>query len=67
MEFEINQAGLNKLQHDLERQFAAGVQVPLGGSEAEAVESVKDQLRKMGAAPNEAEVQRIVRDVRKGQ
>ncbi len=64
--FKINQAGMDNLKAKLEkRQFSSGIQVPLDGTEADAIQSVNDQLKKMGATPNEAEVRKIVREVRK--
>jgi hypothetical protein len=65
--FEINEAGMQQLERELQERFSAGLQVPLEGSEADAIESVKDQLRSMGAEPNDAEVEKIVRDVREAQ
>jgi hypothetical protein len=64
-DFKINKAGTKKLEQDLEKQFSDGIQIPVGGSEAEAVRSVKDQLKKMGATPNDSEVRKMVRDTRK--
>jgi len=40
-------------------------QVPLDGSEAAAVASVKKQMKKSGLEPNTASVRKLVRDVRK--
>lgn len=59
-----NKAGMAKLQRDLENKFSGGVQVPAGGSEADAVKSVKDQLKAMGVTPNDAAVAKMVRDAR---
>lgn len=53
-----------KLQRDLEKKFSGGVQVPAGGTEEDAVQSVKDQLTEMGATPNDAAVLKMIRDVR---
>jgi hypothetical protein len=64
--FEINQAGMDKLERELREKFSAGIQIPKDGSEADAVQSVKDQLMGLGAAPNEAAVLQMVRDARKG-
>jgi hypothetical protein len=64
MDFKVNKDGMNELQRQLEEQFSAGVQVPLGGSEEDAIQSVKDQIVGMGAAPNDAEVERLVRNAR---
>jgi hypothetical protein len=62
--FEINTAGMQKLARDLEKKFSAGIRIPLDGSEADAIRSVKDQLKEMGLAPNDAEVEKYVRDAR---
>jgi hypothetical protein len=66
-EFKINEAGMAQLERQLQEQFSAGIQVPLEGSDADAIASVKDQLKNMGAEPNDAEVEKIVRDVREAQ
>jgi len=63
-EFEINEAGMQQLERELQERFSAGIQVPLEGSEVDAIQSVKDQLTSMGATRNDAEVERIVRDAR---
>jgi hypothetical protein len=65
-DFRINKAGMKKLERDLEKQFSGGIQIPLDGSEAEAIRSVKDQLNNMGVTPNDSEVQKMVRDAREG-
>ncbi|CAN5875500.1 hypothetical protein BH09ACT7_BH09ACT7_29020 [soil metagenome] len=62
--FEINEEGMRQLEREPQEKFSAGIQVPLGGSEADAIESVKEQLRGMGAEPNDAEVAKIVREAR---
>jgi len=62
--FEINEAGMQQLQQELEEKFAAGLQVPLDGDEETAVQSVLDQMSSMGITPNESEVRKIVRDAR---
>jgi hypothetical protein len=54
-----------KLQRDLEKQFSAGVKVPAGGSEADAIKNVKDQLNGMGVTSSDAEAAKIVRATRK--
>jgi hypothetical protein len=64
--FNINQAGMDKLERELQEQVSGGIQIPKDGSEAEAVQSVKDQLMGLGAAPNDAAVLQMVRDARKG-
>jgi hypothetical protein len=61
---EWNKDGLSELQRQLEEQFSGGVNVPLGGSEEDAIRSVKEQLHAMGVTPNDAEIARIVRGVR---
>lgn len=40
-------------------------QIPLDGSEAAAVASVKKQMKKSGLEPNTANVRKLVREVRK--
>ncbi|QEM47170.1 hypothetical protein [Mycolicibacterium grossiae] len=62
--FRFNNDGLKRLQENLEGQFSGGLQVPLGGSEEEAVASVRQQLVELGVTPNDEEVVRVVRDVR---
>jgi hypothetical protein len=64
MEFKINQAGMDHLQRQLEEQFSAGIQIPLEGSEQDAIQSVKDQIIGMGAVPNDDAVAEIVRNAR---
>jgi chromosomal replication initiation ATPase DnaA len=64
--FEINKAGMDKLEQDLKKRFAAGIEVALDGSEDEAILSVKEQLKDMGVTPNDTEVERLVREVRQG-
>ncbi len=62
-EFEINKQHMDEPQLDSESQFA-DLRVPLGGSEDEAIRSVTEQLTSMGVTPNEAPVQKIVRQAR---
>lgn len=64
MGIKINPDAIKKLEQDLAKRFASGVKVPLGGTEAEAIRSVNDQLRKLGAVPNEAAVRKLVREKR---
>ncbi|WP_238963860.1 hypothetical protein KN248_013000 [Mycobacterium paraintracellulare] len=64
--FEINKAGMEQLERELQEQFSAGLQIPLEGSEDDAVRTVVQQLSNMGATPNEPEVRRIVREARGG-
>ncbi len=61
---KINTAGMKKLVRDVEKRVSKGIQIPLDGSEDEAIRSVKDQLKKMGLTPNDSEVRRLVRDRR---
>lgn len=63
-DFEINEAGIEKLTHDLEQRFSAGIQIPLEGSEADAIRSVKEQLEKMGLTPDDSAVEKLVREAR---
>lgn len=64
--FKINQAGMAKLQHDLEKKFSGGINIPLGGTEADAIRDVKNQLINLGVQPNDAEVRRLVQEKRAG-
>jgi hypothetical protein len=64
VDLEWNDDGLEKLQRQLEEQFSGGIEAPLGGSEEDAVRSVKEQLVAMGTAPNDAEIAKMVREVR---
>ncbi|ORB01101.1 hypothetical protein BST33_10050 [Mycolicibacter minnesotensis] len=66
VEFKINEAGMRQLQRDLEKRVASGVEIPSGGSEADAIRSVKDQLKKMGLTPDDQGVRQMVRAARKG-
>ena len=63
-DFKPNKAGMKKLEKDLARRLG-GVNVPRGGSESAAVRDVKNQLKKKGVTPNDAEVQRVVRKQRR--
>ena len=65
-DFKINKAGMKKLEQDLEKKLSVEIQIPAGGSEADAVRSVKEQIKKTGATPNDSEVRKMVRDARKG-
>lgn len=65
-DFKINPEGMEKLQRDLEKQFSDGIHIPLEGSEEDAVQSVKDQLTKMGATPDDTNIRKVVRDARAG-
>lgn len=62
--FEINPAGIAKLQRDLEKKFSGGVNVPLSGNEADAIRDVKKQLTDLGVEPNDTEVCRMVHETR---
>jgi hypothetical protein len=65
---KVLQDRMETLQRELEKRFSEGIQIPLDGSEAEAIQSVKDQLRSMGVTPNDdSEIQKIVRDARGGE
>lgn len=64
--FKINKAALKRLEQNVQKQVP-GVQVPLGGSESDAICDVKDQLRKMGVTPNDSAITKMVRDVRRSQ
>ena len=58
--FVPNKVGMAKLQRDLGKQFSAGIQIPLGGSESDAINEVKKQMKGMGITPNDAEVRTLV-------
>lgn len=58
--FVPNKAGMAKLQRDLEKQFSVGIQIPLGGTESDAIVEVKKQVKGMGITPNDAEVRKLV-------
>ena len=62
--FEWNEDGLQKLERQLQEQFSGGINVPLEGSEDDAIRSVIDQLTAMGVTPNEAAIAEKVREVR---
>ncbi|ORV91183.1 hypothetical protein AWC11_11290 [Mycobacterium interjectum] len=64
MGFEFNFDGMKQAVRDLQNRAEAGVSVPLGGSEDDAIRSVQDQLVEMGLTPDDAEVERYVRDAR---
>jgi hypothetical protein len=64
--FKINLTGMEELERELRAKFSGGIQIPKDGSEADAVQTVRDQLMGLGAAPNEAAVLRMVRDARRG-
>jgi hypothetical protein len=62
---KVLQDRMANLKRELEERFADGLQVPLNVSEAEAIQSVKDQLMSMGVTPNDdSEIQKIVRQAR---
>ncbi|MCH9731678.1 MAG: hypothetical protein K0U84_18710 [Actinomycetia bacterium] len=59
--FVPNKAGMAKLQRDLdEKQFSSGIQIPSGGTESDAIDEVKKQMKGMGITPNDAEVRKLV-------
>jgi hypothetical protein len=62
--FEFNEDGMKDLERQLAGQVSAGLTIPLGGTEEDAIASVKEQLVNMGATPNDAEVEGIVREAR---
>jgi hypothetical protein len=64
--FQINPAGLAKLQRDLEKKLSGGINIPLGGDEADAIRDVTKQLTELGVTPNDNEVRRLVREKRAG-
>lgn len=48
------------------RKLEKGWQVPVDGSEADAVRAVEKQMRAGGLEPNRAGVKKLVREVRAG-
>lgn len=58
--FVLNKAGMAKLQRDLEKKFSPGIQIPLDGTESDAINQVKKQMKGMGITPNDAEVRKLV-------
>ena len=62
--FKENRAGMDKLRRDLAKQLSAGIKIPAGGSEADAVAAVKNQMKGMGITPNDAEVRKLVQEAR---
>jgi hypothetical protein len=65
MGFELNMDGMNEFVRNLEKQFSGKkIRVPLDGSDDEAMRSVKDQIKKLGLTPNDAEIEKYVRDAR---
>lgn len=64
--FVPNKASMAKLQRDLAKQFSAGIQIPLDGTEAEAIDEVKKQMKAMGITPNDAEVRKLIQKHRGG-
>jgi hypothetical protein len=54
---------MEQLQRDLEQRFPAGVQVPLDGTEEDAVASVRSQIIAMGAEPDDEAIAEIIRNV----
>lgn len=64
--FQINPAGMARLQRDLEKKFSGGINIPLGGDEADAIRDVTKQLTDLGVTPNDNEVRRLVRENRAG-
>ena len=61
VKFEMNKKAMRKLEKGLE----GGWQVPLDGTEAAAVASVKKQMKAAGLEPNDAGVRKLVREARK--
>jgi hypothetical protein len=55
-----------KFNPDFFERFSKGIQVPLGGTEHDAIHSVRLQLKEMGVTPDDAEIARIVHGARSG-
>jgi hypothetical protein len=51
---------------DFERRLSAGIRIPLGGTEHDAIHSVKNQFKEMGLTPDDTEIARMVHDARSG-
>lgn len=64
MKIKINKGALKQLEQAAAKHFSAGVKVPLDGTEADAIRSVSNQLRRKGTVPNAAAVRKLVRDTR---
>jgi hypothetical protein len=62
--FEFNEEGMEELRRELEQKLSLDVRIPLDGSEDEAIQSVKEQLRAKGATPDDSEIQQAVRNAR---
>ena len=62
--FEFNEKGKRELERDFREKLSAGIQIPTDCPEAEAIQSVKDQLVQMGVTPNDSEVEKLVRQGR---
>jgi hypothetical protein len=65
VEFKFNEAGMKNLVRELKDQLG-DIQIPLDGSEANAVRTVKDQLRARGVAADDQAVEQLVRNARSG-
>lgn len=65
VEFEFNEEGMRQLEEQLREQLGQ-IQIPLGGSEEDAIRSVTQQLLDKGLEPNDEAVQQIVREARGG-
>ncbi len=60
----ISKAGMVKFERGLEESLCLDIQIPQDGSEDEAIRSVDEQLKSLGAIPSDAEVRKRVRDAR---
>jgi pyruvate/2-oxoglutarate dehydrogenase complex dihydrolipoamide acyltransferase (E2) component len=47
-------------------RFSKGIQIPLGGTEHDAIHSVRRQLEEMSLTPNDSAVVELVRKARSG-
>jgi hypothetical protein len=64
VDFEISEEGMQQLAQELEAQLPP-ISVALEGSEADAIQNVKQQLIAMGVEPSDdSEIAQIVREAR---
>ncbi|GAA1890785.1 hypothetical protein [Williamsia serinedens] len=66
MGVEFNDREIERMLKDVEKKVSKPVDVPTTGSEAAAVRKIKDELKRRGVTPNDAEIKKMVRDNRKG-
>lgn len=65
-EYGLSKASdMRKLEKELMASIPKEIEIPLDGSEAAAVASVKKQWKKAGFEPKDSEIRKMVRDARK--